>query len=119
MLGHARIVTIASAAVLIGLSLGLSAEAQTVTLGQFQHPTAAKDLDTNKAYLRGATDGLVAYNRSLEDKLFCVPGLIPVVTLELASDIVMRWARKTSGSADISLGSALLFAFRDAYPCPR
>ena len=119
MFGRSRIVTMVSAAVLIGLSLGLSAQAQTVTLGQFQHPTAAKDLDTNKTYLRGATDGLVAYNRSLEDKLFCVPGRIPVVTFEQASNIVMRWARKTSGSSDISLGSALLFALRDAYPCPR
>ncbi len=117
MLGHARTVTFALAAAVLLPSFFLGARAQTVTLGQFQHPKTAKDLDVNKTYLRGATDALLAYNTSLEDKLFCVTGPIATVSFEQAGDIVMRWARKTSGSADISLGRALLFALRDAYPC--
>lgn len=117
MPAHAPMTTIAAA--LIGLLLCFGAQAQTVTLGQFQHPKSAKDLEVNKTYLLGAMDGLLAYNTSLDDKLFCVPGLIPKITFEQASDLVIRWARKTSGSADISLGHALLFALRDAYACRR
>jgi hypothetical protein len=77
MLGHARIVTIASATALLGLSLCLDAQAQTVTLAQFQRPKTAKDLEFNKTYLLGVTDGLIAYNSGLDDKLFCIPGLVP------------------------------------------
>jgi hypothetical protein len=119
MLANARFALTATVAVLINLSLCLDAQAQNVTLGQFQHPKSAKDLEVNKTYMLGATDGLLAYNASLDDKLFCLPGLIPKITFEQASDTVMRWARKTSGSADISLGHALLFALRDAYACRR
>ena len=117
MLGSARIVTIASAAALLGLSLCLDAQAQTITLAQFQHPKTAKDLEFNKTYLLGVTDGLIAYNSGLDDKLFCTPGLAPKITFDQANDIVMRWARKTSGSVDIPLGHALLNGLRDAYPC--
>jgi hypothetical protein len=117
MLGFARIVTIASATALLGLSLCLDAQAQTVTLAQFQHPKTAKDLEFNKTYLLGVTDGLIAYNSGLDDKLFCTPGLVPKITFDQANDIVMRWARKTSGSADMALGHALLYGLKDAYPC--
>ena len=117
MLGHARIVTIALATALLGLSLCLDAQAQTVTLAQFQHPKTAKDLEFNKPYLLGVTDGLIAYNSGLDDKLFCIPGLVPKITFDQASGIVMHWARKTSGSSDMALGHALLYGLRDAYPC--
>ena len=117
MPGNARIPSTAAVAAFVFLSLCPGAQAQSVTLGQFQHPKSAKDLEVNKTYLLGATDGLLAYNASLDDKLFCLPGLIPKITFDQASDTVIRWARKTSGSTDISLGHALLFALRDAYPC--
>jgi Rap1a immunity proteins len=117
MLGSARIMIIALATALLGLLLCLDAEAQTVTLAQFQHPKTAKDLDFNKTYLLGVADGLIAYNSGLDDKLFCTPGLVPKITFDQANDIVMRWARKTSGSSDMALGLALLYGLRDAYPC--
>ncbi len=119
MLGHARIATMAAAAALFGLMLCPRAQAQSVTLGQFQHPKTPKDLEINKAYMFGAIDGVVAYNISLDDKLFCLPGPVAKLTFDQAAEVVMRWARKTSGSTDISLGHALLFALRDAYACRR
>jgi len=117
MLGQIRIVTIALAATLMSLSLCLDAEAQTVTLGQFQHPAGAKDLEFNKAYLLGALNGLIAFNAASDDKQFCLPGLIPKLTFDETNDLVMRWTRKTSGSTDITLGQALLFGLKAAYPC--
>ena len=63
MLGDVRIATMAAAA-LIGLSLCLGARAQSVTLGQFQHPKSAKDLEVNRTYLLGAAEALLAYNAS-------------------------------------------------------
>jgi len=117
MLAHIRIVTIALAAALLGVALCLDAEAQTLTLGQFQHPKAPKDLEFNKTYLLGVTDGLIAYNSGLDDKLFCTPGPVPKITFDQASDIIMHWARKTSGSGNIAVAHALLYGLRAAYPC--
>jgi hypothetical protein len=117
MLGQTRVVTTALAATLISLSLCFGAEAQTVTLGQFQHPAGAKDLEFNKAYLLGALNGLLAFNAASDDKQFCLPGLIPKLTFEETNDVVIRWARKTSGSTDITLGQALMFGLKAAYPC--
>jgi hypothetical protein len=115
MLARARRMLIAAA--LVSLAPCLGAEAQTVTLGQFQHPRSAKDLEVNKAYLLGAADALIAYNASAETKLFCLPGLLPKLTFDEASDLVLRWARKASGSEGLPLGRALLFGLRAARPC--
>jgi len=112
-----RVVTITSAAMLLGVSLSFGATAQTVTLEQYKHPKTEKDLNFNRIYMIGVKDGLIAYNMSSQDKLFCMPGVLPVLTFEQANDIVMRWARKTSGSADMALGHALLYGLKDAYPC--
>ena len=114
MLGRFRIATMAAA---VALSHSIGAQAQSVTLGQFQHPKSAKDLEVNKTYLIGAAEALLAYNAAAEEKLFCLPGLVPKLTFDQASDLVLRWARKTSGSVDVSLGSALLFGLRAAHPC--
>jgi len=105
------------AAAFVSLSLCFGAQAQTVTLGQFQHPKSAKDLEVNRAYLVGAAEALIAYNAAAEGKLFCLPGLVPKLTFEEANDLVLHWARKTSGSTGISLASALLFGLRAAHPC--
>jgi hypothetical protein len=107
----------ALAAAFLSLPLCLGAQAQNVTLGQFQHPKSPKDLEINKAYMFGAIDGVMAYNISLEDKLFCLRGPVGILTFDQATDVVMRWARKTSGSADMPLGRALMYGLRDAYPC--
>jgi Rap1a immunity proteins len=113
-----RIAPVVAAVSLLSFSLCLAAE-PSLTLGHFQHPKTAKDLEVNKAYLMGAADGLIAYNMRQQDKdkLFCPPGLLPKISFEQASEAVMRWSRKTSGSADLPLGLALLYGLTNAYPC--
>ena len=56
-----HVVTVTSAALLLGLSLSFGATAQTVTLGQYQHPKTEKDLNFNKTFMIGVKDGLIAY----------------------------------------------------------
>ena len=109
---------IASATIFSGGLLTSDADAQTVTVGQYQHPKDDRDLTFNKAYLEGIKDGLVAYNMSLEDKLFCLGGMPPVLTSERASDALMHWARKRGGdAAGLPLGLGLLYSFKEAFPC--
>jgi hypothetical protein len=119
MRGFARVVTIASALALVGLSPLFAAGARAVTVGQYRHPISAKDLEFNKAYLMGAADALIAYNMSAVPKLFCPPGLLPTVSFEQANDMIMRYARKASGAAGLPLARALLFGLKDTYPCRR
>ena len=116
MTGIARVVTIASTA-LLGLSLSFGAAAQTLTTDQYRHPKTAADLKYNKTYLMGVTDGLLAYNTSAEPRLFCPPGLLPKIGFDEANNLVMRYAHKASGAADLPLGRVLLFGLRQAYPC--
>jgi hypothetical protein len=114
-----RAVTTA-AATLFGLSLSflsVAAHAQGLTVGQYQHPRTAKDLSDNKAYLLGVADGLISYNLVVENKRFCVPGLLPHLTFDQANDIMLRWARKASGGQDLPVSRALYFALTKAYPC--
>jgi hypothetical protein len=55
---------------------------------------------------------------SVEDKLFCLGGMPPVLTFERASDTLLHWARKRSGdAAGLPLGLALLYSLKDAFPC--
>ncbi len=114
----ARVAIIASAATLLGGLLASGASAQTVTMEQYQHPKGEKDLNFNKPYLEGIKDGLVAYNMSREDRLFCLGGNPPVLTFERANDILLHWARKRRGeAAGLPLGLALLYSLKEAYPC--
>lgn len=118
MTKFSRVVMIASAATLLGGLLSSGVNAQTVTLEQYQHPKGEKDLNFNKPYFEGLKDGLLAYNTSLEDRLFCLGGMPPVLTFERASDTVLLWARKRGGNAaGLSLGLALLYSLKDAFPC--
>jgi hypothetical protein len=108
---------IASATIFAGL-LCADADAQTVTVEQYQHPKGEKDLNFNKPYLEGIKDGLIAYNMSVEDKLFCLGGMPPVLTFERASDTLLHWARKRGGdAAGLPLGLALLYSLKEAFPC--
>ena len=118
MTTFSRVVMIMSAATLWSGLLSSGVNAQTVTMEQFQHPKGEKELNFNKTYFEGLKDGLVAYNMSLEDKLFCLGGTIPVLTFDRASDIVLRWARKRSTDAmGLPLGLALLYSLKEAFPC--
>ncbi len=114
----ARVVIMASAATCLGGLLAPGVNAQTITMGQYQHPKGEKDLNFNKPYLEGLKDGLIAYNMSLEGRLFCLGGNPPVLTFERANDILLHWARKRGGdAAGLPLGLALLYSLKEALPC--
>jgi hypothetical protein len=114
----ARAVVIASMTALLGGLFASGASAQAVTMEQYQHPKGEKDLSFNKPYLEGIKDGLIAYNMSVEDRLFCLGGNPPVLTFDRANDILLRWARKRGGEAvGLPLGLALLYSLKDAFPC--
>jgi hypothetical protein len=114
----ARVAIIASAATCLGGLLASGVNAQTLTMGQYQHPKGEKDLNFNKPYLEGLKDGLIAYNMSQEARLFCLGGNPPVLTFDRANDILLHWARKRGGdAAGLPLGLALLYSLKEALPC--
>ena len=111
-------VMIALVTIFSGGLLASDANAQTLTVEQYQHPKGERDLNFNKPYLEGIKDGLIAYNMSLEDKLFCLGGMPPVLTFERASDIVLHWARKRGADVGGSqLALSLLYSLKEALPC--
>jgi Rap1a immunity proteins len=111
-----RIGTMAGA-MLLNLSLSLGVHAQNLTVSKYQHPRSPQDLTYNKAYLMGIADGLIAYNVTVDNKRFCIPGLMPHLTFDQANDIMLRWARTASGGADLPVARALYFGLTKAYPC--
>lgn len=118
MIKFTCVVLIASATTLLGELPSSGVNAQTITIKQYQHPKNENDLTFNKAYLAGLKDGLVAYNNSLEDKLFCISGMPPLLTFEQASDAVMHWTRKHGVDPEsLSLGLALLYGLKETFPC--
>lgn len=115
-----RIATIASAVALIGTALLNEAAAQGITIDQYRHPETEKDLSFNKAYLTGIKDGLTAYNMSVEDKLFCLSGDLPILSFDQANQVMMGWARKKgadAGGTPVQL--ALLHGLEERFPCRR
>jgi hypothetical protein len=118
MIKLAFVVMIASATTFLGGLLSADANAQSVTVEQYQHPKGERDLNFNKPYLEGIKDGLIAYNMSVEDKIFCLGGMASALTYERASDTLLHWARKRGGdAAGLSLGLALLYSLKEAFPC--
>ena len=118
MIKFSRVVMAASAATLLGGLPSSGANAQTVTIEQYQHPKGEKELNFNKIYFEGLKDGIVAYNTSQEDKLFCLGGTLPILSFDRASDTVLRWARKRGTDATgLPLGLALLYSLKEAFPC--
>ena len=118
MPGFARAMMMASATAFLGGWLSTDASAQTITVEQYQHPKGEKDLNFNKPYLEGIKDGLVAYNMSVEARLFCLGDGPSVLTFERANDTLLAWARKRRGdAAGLPLGLALLYSLKEAFPC--
>jgi hypothetical protein len=111
---------ISIAAMMVGVLLSFGANAQTVTTEQYRHPKTDKDLNFNKAYFVGLKDGLIAYNISTANKLFCMPGTLPTLTFEQANDILLRWANKKRIDSDmLPVGLALLYGLKETFPCPK
>ena len=94
------------------------AAAQGLTIGDYRRPKSEADLSFNKGYLTGIKDGLIAYNMSLENKLFCLAGDNPTLSFDQANDLMMSWARKRGSGIDAAyLNMSLLSALRERYPC--
>jgi hypothetical protein len=118
MPGFARAVMIASATAFLSGLLPTDASAQTITVEQYQHPKGERDLNFNKPYLEGIKDGLIAYNMSVEDRLFCLGDGPSILTFERANDTLLQWARKRRGdAAGLPLGLGLLYSLKEAFPC--
>jgi hypothetical protein len=118
MIRQACFVMMASVAMLSAGWLCADANAQTITVEQFQHPKGEKELNFNKPYLEGIKDGLIAYNMSVEGRLFCLGEAQPTLSFERASDILLLWARKRKGdAAGLQLGLAMLYSLKEAFPC--
>jgi hypothetical protein len=118
MIKLARVVLVAAATLFVSGWLAADAIAQTVTLDQYQHPKSDTDMNFNKSYLLGIKDGLIAYNMSREDKLFCTGAELSNLPFDRANDILLHWARKRHGdAAGLSLGLAMLYSLKEAYPC--
>ncbi|THD49528.1 MAG: hypothetical protein E8A46_19985 [Bradyrhizobium sp.] len=118
MIKSPGIAIIASITMLPGGLPASDANAQALTVEQFQHPKGERDLNYNKSYLEGIRDGLIAYNMSVEDRLFCLGGMPPLLTFEQASDTLLKWARKRKGdAAGLPLGLALLYSLKESFPC--
>jgi hypothetical protein len=118
MIRFGSVVLMASAASLLGALLCPAANAQTLTVEQYQHPKGEKDLTFNKTYLQGITDGLIAYNISVEDRLFCMGSTPTALGFERANDILMHWARKKNADVSgLSLGLGMLYGLKEAFPC--
>ncbi len=117
MLSLYRFGTFAFVMTLLNVLLPINGSAQTLTVAQYQNPKSEKDLSSNKAYLNGIKDGIVASNMVAEEKLFCLPDA-STLTFDRASDILMRWARKRGGNADsLPLGLAMLHSLKETFPC--
>jgi len=117
MLSFYRLGTFALVMTLLSVLLPIKGSAQTLTVAQYQHPRSEKDLSSNKAYLNGIKDGVVALNVTAEEKLFCLPEM-STLTFERASDILLRWARSRGGNADsLPLGLAMVHSLKEAFPC--
>ena len=73
---------------------------------------------TIQGALRDVSNALIAYNMSVEDRLFCLGGMPPTLSFEQASDTLLLWARKRKGdAAGLSLGLAMLYSLKEAFPC--
>ena len=100
-----------TAAIAVALMIGLvftgHAAAQGLTIDNYRHPNSQPELDFNKGYLSGIKDGLIAYNMTLDDKLFCLTGEVPTLSFEQANDLVMSWVRKRVAIAAARPSTAL------------
>lgn len=80
----------------------------------------AKDSTTYLLYLRGLQEGLSWANADLlaneKQAIYCVPGRLALNPQQTA-DILTRYVEAHKFLGDGPVGSALLFALKDTFPC--
>ena len=103
------------AAIVVGVLLSFSANAQTIRLKNYLHPENDRFRVFNDIYLAGAMDALTAYNMAAPTKLFCKDGL---VSHEEAAQLISDWAKQqTKIPDDTMIVIPLLFLLKKTYPC--
>lgn len=103
------------AAIVVGVFLSFSANAQTIRLKNYLHPENDRFRVFNDIYLAGAMDALTAYNMAAPTKLFCKDGL---VSHEEAAQLISDWAKQqTKIPDDTMIVIPLLFLLKKTYPC--
>jgi len=103
------------AAIVVGVLLSFSANAQTIRLKNYLHPENDRFRVFNDIYLAGAMDALTAYNVAAPTKLFCKDGL---VSHEEAAQLISDWAKQqTKIPDDTMIVIPLLFLLKKTYPC--
>ena len=102
-------------AIVVGVLLSFSANAQTIRLKNYLHPENDRFRVFNDIYLAGAMDALTAYNVAAPTKLFCKDGL---VSHEEAAQLISDWAKQqTKIPDDTMIVIPLLFLLKKTYPC--
>ena len=103
------------AAIVVGVLLSFSANAQSIRLKSYLHPENDRFRVFNDIYLAGAMDALTAYNMAAPTKLFCKDGL---VSHEEAAQLISDWAKQqTKIPDDTMIVIPLLFLLKKTYPC--
>jgi hypothetical protein len=104
------------AAIVLGVLLSFSADAQSIRLKSYLHPENDRFRIFNELYLAGAMDALTAYNWAAPVKLFCKEG--EPVSHEEAAHLILDWANKqTKIQDDTLIVIPLLLLLKKTYPC--
>jgi hypothetical protein len=106
--------------ILLTVLWSIAAHAQTVRYGNYKNPSRPEYRSFNKIYLKGVSDGLVAYNASMigsgKKPLFCLPPKL-ALTGEQAADILVRTGDAYSNPNDIPISIILLIGLEETFPC--
>ena len=101
-----------------------NASAWTVSVKDYMHPASEGDRPFNSAYLAGAMDGLIAYvifvGIGHGPMLFCLPPKL-AMNPEQVEDTMLSWVmgQPEKDTEGLPVGSALLFALGEKYPCKK
>ena len=123
MAASARVMLVGLAFSAILLSAAKIADAETVHVEQYKHPTDEAHRTYNIVYWAGVIDGLVSYNAFIMgqggEPLFCMPEI--ALKGDQAEDIMLRWIKKhpTPNIDGMAVSMVLLFGLKETFPCKK
>lgn len=110
-----------SLALFVGTFAGTVANASSVTINEYRHPSTPEMKFLNSLYLDGVKDGLilssVLQKENGQKPSFCVPPKL-AVTMEQAEDIMLRFANKDGLPENGPIKILLLGGLKENFPCP-
>jgi hypothetical protein len=106
---------------LLASLLGVSAaNADSVTLGSYQHPRSPETKALNTIYLAGLKEGLIVSSVLQQERgehpSFCIPAKL-AMTLVQAEDIMLRFAKTKNAPASTPISIMLLGGMIETFPC--